>query len=113
MVFDVDNGFLSVLTETGLVGFALYLAVLAGWGRTAWVLCRSAEVPDWARAFGVLMLGVLAVYVCQAAFHELSYSPTTNSLVFLLAGVTVGLRPLAMPATSAAAATAPLPHAVT
>ena len=98
------NGFLSVLTETGLVGFTLYLAVLAVWARSAWALCRRAGVPDWARAHGALMLGVLAVYVCQAAFHELSYSPIDHSLVFLLAGVTVGLRPLAKAETSAACA---------
>jgi len=89
------NTFLSLLTETGLIGLGLYLAVLAGWGRAAWVLARNSDAPDWARAQGALLLGVLGVYSCQALFHELSYTPIDNSLLFLLAGVTVGLRPLA------------------
>jgi hypothetical protein len=99
--------FFSLLAETGFVGWALYLAVLAGWARTAWELCRGPGtdghhaqhgrlvVPDWARAQGVLLLGVLAVYGCQVVFQELSYTPIDNSLVFFLAGITVGLRPLA------------------
>ena len=93
------SGFLSVLTETGLIGFALYMAVLAGWARAGWRLCRNATVPDWARAQGVLLLGVLGAYVCQAAFHELSYTPIDNALVFLLAGVTVGLQAAMAPAS--------------
>ena len=94
---DIPNTLLSLLTETGLVGLGLYLAVLAGWARTAWQLARSPSPPPWARAQGVLMLGVLVVYLCVAMFHELSYTPIDNSLVFLLAGVTMGLRPLLTP----------------
>jgi len=93
------NMFLSVLTETGLIGFALFLAVLAGWGQMGWRLFRGRDVPDWARAHGALLLGALAVYVCQAAFHELSYTPIDNSLLFLLAGTAAGLRTLIQPAT--------------
>ncbi len=85
------NGFLSILTETGLIGMALYLAVLFGWGHAAWQLYRRPDVPDWARSCGVLLLGAMAVYVCQAAFHELSYSPIDNLLIFFLAGTVVGL----------------------
>ncbi len=98
------NMFLSVLTETGLIGFSLFLAVLIGWGRSAWIVCRDASLPDWARAHGVLVLGALAVYVCQVAFHELSYTPMDNSLVFFLAGTVVGLRSAAKPAAATAAA---------
>lgn len=35
-------------------------------------------------------VGVLAIYVCQMAFDELSYAPIENSLVFFLAGMTTG-----------------------
>jgi O-antigen ligase len=86
------NTFLSLLTETGLLGLTLYLALLALWARDAWVLTRSPLSPDWARGQGILFLGVLGIYVSQAMFHELTYSPIDNSLVFLLAGLTVGLR---------------------
>jgi O-antigen ligase len=94
------NTFLSLLTETGLIGLGLFLAILAGWARAAWGLCHNREAPDWARAQGVLLLGVLAIYVCQAAFHELSYGPLDNSVVFLLAGMTMGLQPSAAPVTA-------------
>jgi O-antigen ligase len=90
------NTFLSLLTETGLIGLTLYLAVLASWARAAWCLARGRGQPDWAQAQGILLLGVLGIYVCQGMFHELTYSPIDNSLVFLLAGMTVGLRSMAM-----------------
>jgi len=86
------SGFLSTLTETGLIGLALFLTILIGWARTSWLLCRDATLPNWVRAQGVLLLGVLGIYVCQAAFHEMSYTPIDNALVFFLAGITVGLK---------------------
>ncbi len=85
------NTFLSVLTETGLVGLTLLLAVLVAWGWAAWQLAHDPRKPDGARAQGPLMLGVLGFYVCQAAFHEVSYLAMDNGLVFFLAGLTVGL----------------------
>jgi O-antigen ligase len=86
------NTFLSLLTETGLVGLGLVLAILILWGRAAWRLARDADLPDWARAQGVLTVGALGVYVCQALFHELSYLPMDNTLMFFLAGITMGLQ---------------------
>jgi O-antigen ligase len=94
------NTFLSVLTETGLVGLALYLALLGLWGWNGWTLASSSSVPDWARAQGLLLLCALGIYVCQGLFHELSYTPIDNSLVFFLAGLTVGVRRSVMPAGS-------------
>ena len=86
------NTLLSLLTETGLIGLLLFMGVLGGWGWAAWNIARDHTMPDWARSQGILLLGVLGVYICQAAFHELSYAPIDNSLVFCLAGLTVGLR---------------------
>ena len=43
------NTFLSLLTETGLVGLGLMLAILALWGRMGWRLACRADLPDWAR----------------------------------------------------------------
>jgi hypothetical protein len=34
---------------------------------------------------------VLAIYLVQWAFHELSYAPGDHGLLFLLAGIAVGL----------------------
>jgi O-antigen ligase len=88
------NHFLSVLTETGLVGFVLFLAVLACWARTAWKIARRPDVPTVARSQAVLLLGAMAVWAAQLAFHEMSYSVVDNSLVFFLAGLTMGLSPV-------------------
>ncbi len=84
------NTYLSLLTETGLVGLGLYLAILANWIRSGWRLCRD-ENPAWVRAHGVLFLGALATYAVQMMFHEVTYTAIDNSLLFLLAGVASGL----------------------
>ncbi len=83
--------FLSILTETGLIGLILFLAVLAAWGVSAWQLALDPHAAPWAQSHAVLMLAAMGVYSIQAIFHELSYTPIDNSLLFLLAGVTVGL----------------------
>lgn len=83
--------YLSVLTETGLVGLVLFLTVLALWAVAAWRLLTDPRAAPWAHLQAVLFLGALGVYAVQAFFHELSYTPIDNSLLFLLAGVTVGL----------------------
>ena len=49
-VYVHHNTFLSLLTETGLVGLGLMLAVLVLWGRMGWRLACAADLPDWARA---------------------------------------------------------------
>ena len=84
------NTYLSLLTETGLVGLGLYLAILIAWARRGWRLTRS-DNPAWVRAHGVLLLGALATYAVQMLFHEVSYTTLDNSLLFLLAGIAVGL----------------------
>jgi len=89
------NTFLSLLTETGLIGMALYLIVLAGWGRGAWCMWRDRSAPDWVRRHGLLMLGALGVYCCPAMFFDLTLSPHDHWMFFFLAGVTAALRPLA------------------
>ena len=85
------NVFLSLLTETGLVGLGLFLAMLTLWGRTAWRLASDGGLPNWVRAQGALTVGALGLYVCQALFHELSYLSMDNALLFFLAGITTGL----------------------
>ncbi len=85
------NTFLSLLTETGLVGLGLFLGLLMAWAVAAWRLWRTWQAASWARAQGLLMLAVLALYLPQAMFHEMSYLPSDQALVFFLAGLTIGL----------------------
>lgn len=101
------NTFLSVLVELGLVGFILFVMLLLLWTRSGLSLWRDRTAPDWMRAHALLMLACLAMYLSQLMFHEVSYSPQENSLIFLLAGVTTGLA--AMRAREAAAASAQTP----
>jgi O-antigen ligase len=101
------NGYLSLLTETGLVGLGLFMAVLGGWAHRAWRLARDAAEPDWARSFGPFALGIFAVYATQLMFHELSYTPLDHSLVFFVAGLTANLTTEAALARRAARATKP------
>lgn len=85
------NTLLSLLTETGAVGLGLFLAFMAAWIRMAWRLLRDPRVDAWAQRHALLTLGAIAVYAPQLIFHEMSYTSLDNSLLFLLAGITVGL----------------------
>ncbi len=87
------NTFLGFLTETGLFGLAAYVALLTAWGRHA---CRLATLGASAdrrsvRAIGVLMLALLANYVCSAVFHDLTLVPTQHWLLFVFAAMTVNM----------------------
>jgi len=85
------NTFLSLLTETGVVGFGLFMALVGMWVRRAWHVARNPRLPAWARSQATLMLGGFAIWGCQLLFHELSYTPVDNVLPFVLAGMTMAL----------------------
>lgn len=85
----------SLLTETGLIGLGLFATLLFLWARDAWRLWRNAAVPGWARQQGLLFLVVLAVYLTNGMFHDVSIIDMMNMTLFFLAGVTAALRPMA------------------
>jgi O-antigen ligase len=84
------NSYLSLLTDTGLVGLGLFLSMFGLMGREAWRTCRG-EGPPWAKRQAALFLGAIGVYACQLMFHELSYTPLDNSLIFFLSGCAGGV----------------------
>ncbi len=86
------NTLLSFLTETGIVGLAAFVGVLAIWTRSAWWLATNANSPRFVRAQGVLMTALLANYLCSAVFHDLTLMPSQHLLLFMFAGLTVNLR---------------------
>jgi hypothetical protein len=96
--FQHHNLFLALLVDTGLIGVGLYLAILALWARNAWELWHSQQTPPWARPQALLFLGVLAAYLPNALFHDVSHTNYVQLLLYFTAGVTAGLRPLAGPA---------------
>lgn len=81
---------LALLTETGLIGFSLFVLLLVSWGVAAWRVWFSDALPDWMRVQGLYCGGVMAVYVPQALFHEVSYMNMVHMLLFFTAGLTIG-----------------------
>ena len=51
----------------------------------------SAGVASWQRAQGLFALATIITYLSSALFHDLTLSATDHWLLFLTAGVTVGL----------------------
>ena len=94
------NTFLAVLTETGLIGLTLFLVVLGCWVKAGWRLLKSENSPLWAQRHGLLMLAVLALAFWQMIGHEITFTPIDNSLIYFLAGITVGLLPVAQSANA-------------
>lgn len=89
---DHHNTFLSILTETGIIGFTLFVALFVAWARAAWQLVRDAEAESWIRAQGLFTLATLIVYLASAVFHDLTLSPSEQWILYLTTGTTVGLQ---------------------
>lgn len=85
------NVWLSLLTETGLLGMGLYIALLGCWLRDAWRLWRSST-PLWARQYGLLFLASFASYLANGMFQDLTIIPMVNMFLFFLAGLVAGAK---------------------
>lgn len=88
---DHHNTLLSVLVETGFVGFGLFVGLLTAWSWSAWRLANTAARPAWQRGQGLFALATMLTYLASALFHDLTLSPTEHWLLFFAAGVTVNL----------------------
>ena len=100
--FSHHNMFLAILTETGITGFACYLAVLGFWSYGAFLLWRRRDLPLEARQQGLLWLGFMANLAVLGLFHNANADLNIAMLTFLMAGVTQGTlaaarRPAAAP----------------
>jgi hypothetical protein len=87
------NVIFSLLTETGLVGLGMFLAMVALWSLDAWHLWQKKTIPLEFRQQGVLLLVALSAYFLNGLFHDVSAAPMANMTIFFLAGITAGLRP--------------------
>lgn len=85
------NTFLSLLVELGIFGLLLYVAVLISWWRLAWWLWRDRQAPPWMRGQSLMLLLFLPHFVVQMLFHDVTYSPLENGLLYLVAGLTSGM----------------------
>lgn len=80
------NVLLGLLTETGLAGAGLFLALYYRWLADAWTLWRSTA-PFWRRQVALLFLATSASYVSNGMFQDLAIIPTVNMMLFFLAGL--------------------------
>jgi O-antigen ligase len=76
------NSFLSLLVDLGLVGFVLYMTVVAAFSRRIWQLWFAAGAPSWARGIAITSACVVGVHLIQMAFHEVSFSAIENTMLF-------------------------------
>lgn len=81
------NSWLSLLTELGLPGFALYALVLALWARCAMSVWYDPLYPAWIRGHALVTMIVLTTVTLQMIFHEVSYSPFENGILFTSTGL--------------------------
>jgi len=85
------NLFLSMLVDAGIIGLSAFLIMLIVWWQVSWSTARSRSLPRWVRDQGAITAALLLVYLCQAFFHETSYMPEANPLLFFMLGMTVNL----------------------
>jgi O-antigen ligase len=85
------NSLLNMLVELGLFGFLTYMALFGAWCRRAYRLWADQHAPNWMRGQALLFLLLVIVFVCQMAFHEISYTPLENGLLYMMAGIMSGL----------------------
>ena len=107
--FVQHNVYLSLLTETGLVGLAVYLAFLASAFADIRRILRSAEASPLQRDMARLALAGLVAYAVNGMFHEVAIMSMVHFVLFSLMGWTSRLAALLVPRkalTSPAAAIA-------
>ncbi len=78
------NVFLALLTETGLVGLLILLAMLAYMAGISWSLWNNEQLDYWSRCYGLLMMVVLLNYCVNGMFHDVSIMPMYNMLLFAM-----------------------------
>jgi O-antigen ligase len=81
------NLFLGILVDTGLLGLALYLGTLAGWGWRAWKLWNDPRISLLERQLGLLLLAVLAHWGFNGMFHDVALAAHANVVLFVIAGI--------------------------
>ncbi len=81
------NTFLSIFVELGIGGFLLYASLLYAWTRQAWRLWKDVSVPDWMRGQGLIFILLMFAFAVQMLFHDITYSPMENGLLFFMAGI--------------------------
>ncbi len=85
------NVFLSYLTETGIVGLLLLIAILGILVHHSWRLWQATFLTAAERQFGLLGLGLVATYTINGMFHDVSIIPHLQALLFVVLGISDNL----------------------
>ncbi|GAB6187972.1 O-antigen ligase family protein [Thermopirellula anaerolimosa] len=80
------NVFLSLLVETGGVGLAGFLLMLALWFRDAWRTVFGGRAGHESRCAALLLGSVMIAYVVNGMFHDMSIIPQVHLVLFAAAG---------------------------
>lgn len=102
------NVFLALLTETGLLGAGMLVALLATWGWSGWKLWRDPHRRLLDRQQGLMLIAMLIAYTVNGMFHDVSIIAMVHMLLFFQAGLVRNLTP--SPARQAARAWAVAPN---
>jgi O-antigen ligase len=84
------NTFLAILVDAGLIGVLLYLSILVMLLAVGWRLAKERIDPA-AQRIGVLLLGTLVIYFCNAMFHDVLVIPMVQMFLLFVAGCSVTL----------------------
>ena len=90
------NVLLSILVDTGMVGLLGFASLFVMLASIGWTLARNEQLPSFGwghqspqRDLGMVLLGLLAAYLVNGLFHEVSIIEMMHMFVFFIAGVAV------------------------
>ncbi len=81
------NVFLSLLTETGIVGVSLFTLLISIWTWHAWQLWQTTTLRLEYRQLGLVFVGTLFAYLTNGMFQDVLIIPMVNMYLFFLAGL--------------------------
>ena len=77
------NAVLALLTETGMIGTGLYLALFAAWAHSALLLGRHPQASATERQFGLVWGAFLIAFLINGMFHDNSIIPHGEQFAIL------------------------------
>lgn len=101
------NVFLSILVDTGLIGFSMFTGWCVMLVSMGWRLAAGGASRIEVRTVGMLMVGTLLAYLCNGMFQDVLIIPMVHMFLFFLGGVTVTVMQGGLEGAAAATPRAP------
>ncbi len=83
------NVLLAILVDTGLIGLSIFVLWLVMISAIGWGLARGRQCGLESRMLGLILLGLLATYLCNGMFHDVSIIPMVPMVLYFTAGLAV------------------------